>query len=292
MKKVDFIVIGAGKAGTTWLWHVLHQHPQCYLPIEKELSYFNREPAEPIGRDNPNYNKSLAWYHSHFKNINDSKCWGDISPAYLWSDTAPSAIKSYNENIKLVVILRHPVERAYSHYLYRQQKGLIGNISFSDAIEEAPFMLERSLYGRYLNNYLQYFDRSQILILFYDDVKKDPRSVIYQIENFLGIDQWYLEEFDKPVNITGRSRYPFIVRIVARIDLYARALGIKDAIKTVSRHIGLLQLINSVRNAKDQTTRPASLAQETKQKLVPYFYDDMKEIEIITGRDLKAWRNV
>ena len=188
MPPIDFLVIGAGRAGSTWIWHLLRQHCQCYVPARKELNYFSREALDPRTGTNPDSDRPLEWYHQFFANAAGGQIRGEVSPSYLWSESAPARIKDYNPTIKLLAVLRDPVERSHSHYLYRMQRGALPAISFEDALERNPFILHRSLYGRHLRRYFELFPREQIKILMHDQLREDPHRFALTVEDISASD--------------------------------------------------------------------------------------------------------
>jgi Sulfotransferase family len=111
----DFFVVGAAKSGTTSLYHYLDQHPDVYMPRNKEPHYFSRVPPFPGRGSHPV--TSEEEYLDLFKLWNKESVAGEASPSYLWDEKAPYRIKETVPQAKIIAILRHPVERAYSHYL-------------------------------------------------------------------------------------------------------------------------------------------------------------------------------
>jgi len=114
MNKPDFLYIGPDKSGSTWLYSILNAHPQCFVPVLKDIYFFDRY-----------YDKGWNWYSAFFeqtpKNVNVR---GELSHDYLFSKLAAERIKSDLPSIKLLSILRNPVDRAYSHYLYLLTTGI------------------------------------------------------------------------------------------------------------------------------------------------------------------------
>ena len=149
--RIDFIVIGAAKAGTTWLADNLRNHPQIFLPEKKELIYFNK--TMQFGRDirNYRYEKPVSWYHAFFENARPDQIKGEISPHYLTSTEAIKKIYQYNPDIKLLITLRNPVEVVYSSYYFSIQIGEIKSLPFDVAIKKHNRILNSGFYFKYLN---------------------------------------------------------------------------------------------------------------------------------------------
>jgi len=159
--KIDFIGIGAAKAGTTWLADNLRNHPQIFIPEKKELVYFNK--TMPFGHEiqNYRYEKPFSWYHSFFQNARPDQIKGEISPHYFTSPEAVKKIFQYNPNIKLLVTLRNPIEVVYSSYYYRIQIGEIKSVPFDVAVKKNNGILNSGFYTKYLKRYFEQFPKKE-----------------------------------------------------------------------------------------------------------------------------------
>ena len=175
-KKLDFILAGDQRCGTTWLYSQLNQHEDVFLPDTKELHFFDKF-----------YDKGLDYYHSHFDARGDNKLIGEATPDYLCFEVAAERIAAYNPNIKLIFILRDPVERAYSAYwMFRH---FFGDISFEQALTEYDGLIRCGLYEQHLLRWLEHIPKEQMLVLLYDDLKNSEASVIRKVLTFLGLEQ-------------------------------------------------------------------------------------------------------
>ena len=115
MKHPDFLVIGAQKAGTTSLFSLLSKHPNTYLPPGKEVRFFSSDLL---------YAKGAEWYfRENFRAAKPTDVTGEVSPQYMCHDKVPGRIKELLPNIKFIVILRHPLKRAFSHYQMSVRRG-------------------------------------------------------------------------------------------------------------------------------------------------------------------------
>lgn len=200
----DFIIIGAQKSGTTSLYTYLSKHPAIVPPTTKEIQYFN-------GGLNPaknHYKKGVPWYQAHFpcRFLNRNKLTFEASPVYLFHPEVPKRIYQFNPNIRLVALLRDPVERAISQYFMNLRKGF-DNRQLMQALEEEDKLMEEhfkyrtfnkrdfTLYsykyrGRYadqIRNYLQYFTLDQIHVLNSEELFTKPIKSIKEIFEFLGL---------------------------------------------------------------------------------------------------------
>jgi hypothetical protein len=213
--KLDFLLIGAAKTGTTSLFQYLRGHPEVHLPPEKEAPFFSHDSEYVRGWD---------WFvRSKFRDAPAEKKWGKVTPYYMagaplrspdaeppeWERgmplerIVPERIKRDLPDVKLIAVLRDPVDRCISNYRMVVKKGYETR-EFAESIEAllSPEALEaarrdpqredssvvRGEYGRVLNDYFDLFPREQILVLFTDELERDPAAVCRRIFEFIGVD--------------------------------------------------------------------------------------------------------
>lgn len=235
MTKPNFLVIGAQKAGTTWLSENISCHPEVYSPNRKELHYFNKK---------SNYNKGLDWYLSHFTDAANSnmKAVGEYTPNYLWTSNnrfddvesdrnsnIPKLIHDEFPKIKLIIILRNPVNRAISAYFWHiMMRRINPQMSILEAMKFNG-ILSMGFYSVHIKNYLKYFNRNQILVLSFDyDLLKNKEDSIKKIYKFLEIDDTFI-----PQTLENKSN-PRAGSLYMRLNYYSDYLG--KAIKFFSRN--------------------------------------------------------
>src|SRR5262249_315268 len=143
----NFLFIGADKSGSTWLFHVLRQHPGCFVPPAKDIYYFDRH-----------YARGPRWYASFFEPPNAATAVGGLADDFLFSEVAAERIHRDLPGVKLIAFLRHPVERTFSEYLYLVRSGLAGGRTFREVADLHPELLDHSRYARHLPAYLDRFD--------------------------------------------------------------------------------------------------------------------------------------
>jgi hypothetical protein len=197
----DFLILGAPKAGTTAIYHALKQHPGVFMPKQKELRFFAFE-GKTVDKNDPVNRKvvtDIETYRRHFSYAQDFQIRGEASPGYLSSKEAPVRIKRMVPKARMVAILRNPVERAFSHFLFAIQQGYEPpGTKFLDALREPyidyrgfrrsrPYVTD-GLYGKSLSRYLQIFDRDQLHVVKYEELKESPHRVLCEIYRFLELD--------------------------------------------------------------------------------------------------------
>ena len=186
-KLPGFIVIGSQKSGTSSLFFGLNQHPQIYMAPAKELNYFYHEAL---------FAKGPGHYATYFKEAPEGTICGEASPGYICHPRTPARIRRQLPDVKLILTIRDPVERAYSQY-WDNRRQLAEGRSFDGLLEGPQHQVfnpdqknyfSRGLYSVYLERYLALFPRDQLLIIQFDELKKDPESVYKRCFEFIGVD--------------------------------------------------------------------------------------------------------
>jgi Sulfotransferase domain len=193
----NFLIIGAARSGTTTLYNHLKDHPDVYLPA-------NKRPEPHFFLKATEYAQGLAYYEQRFFSAwRNQRAIGEASTSYLFGTDVPKRIRGSLRDVKLVCILRDPVERAFSSYWHTIKSGL-ETLSFDEAIlreaerkdgmtgtamgEIAPFAYaERGFYHRQLSGWLSEFPRSQMKIVIFDDFVADPNKVLREIAGFIEV---------------------------------------------------------------------------------------------------------
>ena len=210
-----FLYIGTSKAGSTWLFNVLAQHPQVFLASSKGLYFFDSH-----------FDRGEEWYLSHFARAGGRRARGEVSHSYLSSPEAAARIARMNPDMRLLVCLREPVDRAFSDYLDLVKNGQYAG-PFTDAIERFPRLLDRGRYATHLRRYYDVFPREQIQVQLFDDLRVDAQLYADRTFDFLGVDRLQLPLSDlkgrmpaaTPRNATAVSAAKTASRAVKRIGL-------------------------------------------------------------------------
>jgi hypothetical protein len=287
----DFVCIGVQKGGTTTLHDILKEHPSIYLPEDKEAPFFNNA---------DNYSKGLKWWNEHyFKKYNNEPLMGVMTPEYIYFDEIPELIKGeFGKDVKLIAVLRHPVDRAYSHYLMTHRRGhekesfQRGIELENERIKKGEFERHHFSYmsrGHYLDQVKRYqsnFDRENILYLcFESDIRQNIDRTIERILNFIGAEQIAL-------NTSQKSNAASEPRSEAIRDAFIKQSPIKNLIKRMLGQKTRQKIRNWIlsKNQKELKSSP-KLDAETRNKLFETHYkDELSELEEITGLSLKHWR--
>ena len=190
---VSFLICGSQKAGTSALDRYLRQHPQLFLPAEKELHFFDDEmEAWP----HPN----LDNFHQHFKDAKPGQLCGEATPITMYWEPAPERVWNYNPNMKLLILLRDPVARAFSHWAMESARNA-ESLSFRDAIaleqqraanclphqDRVHSYSDRGFYSSQIRRLWRLFGMDNVLIMRQDWLQQDPQACLNRVCDHLGV---------------------------------------------------------------------------------------------------------
>jgi hypothetical protein len=176
----NFLYIGPGKSGSTWLHEVLISHPEIYFTEAKDLYFFSRY-----------YDRGPGWYSAQFRAARPQhKIVGEVCPDYLTCAEAPERIREcLGPDVRLMVTLREPASRAFSSYLYLQRHGLAAP-TFIQTMQQVPTLLDEGRYATHLRRYLRSFDRKSLHIAVFDDLQTDPQAFLDDVTDWLGVGRY------------------------------------------------------------------------------------------------------
>ncbi len=277
---IDFIGVGAQKSGTSWAYTCLYDHPQVCAPI-KEIHFFSR----------PRWSEGRAWYERHFSACEDGKKAGEFSTSYLYSKEAPQRIHELYPDAKIIAILRNPIDRAYSQYRNAIKSGEISeDTQFEVYAQGEVSVLEQGLYAEQIARYDKYFKKEQLLVLIYEDIKKDPVLFMKRIYEFLGIDASFVSSmvFDE-INVARTPKHVVIDRVMHHISETLRKIGFDRFVHFV-RKSGLPDMVRNLNTKpKEKTVHTKTFEREP---LVEHFKEDVRLLGIRLGRDMATEWNI
>ena len=262
---LTFLMVGCQRCGTTWVDAALRDHPQVYLPDAKQSYFFDRA-----------YERGIDWYVSLFDGAGpEHVAVGEIATGYCLVDVVPM-VASHFPDIRLLMVVRHPVDRLMSNYQVRKQEQ--GWSSLEQAIEDDPDLLARSRYGEQLDAMLEHWPRDRIKVLFHEDLSLDDRAYYRSICAFLGVDpDIETKQFGQ---IKNSAMFPRVRRFFTTIRL-------RPFLNALSRSpVGTM-----VRRMKKQSGRRgyATMSPETRRMLLDEFADSNRRLAELTGRNLDHW---
>ena len=284
----NFFIVGAAKSGTTTLYLYLNKTPGVYMSPIKEPLFF-APLTYPFERFMAIKNKKE--YLSLFKNAKSQKAIGEASSGYLTDPDSPKLIHDQIPNAKIIMILRNPVERAFSYYLHNIRNGLETK-NFREAIEceiqnikdntVHRFYLGGSMYYEAIKRYIEKFGRNQVKVLIFEEFITKELEYVKDVLNFLGI------ESDPPKSI-GDLDNAFRI---AKNSPAQKILTNKSILKFVRKTRISQQRIQWLREKILEKKIPKpNLSPEDRKFLEEYSHDDIQKLKSLLGYDL-PWSSI
>lgn len=266
---VTFLMVGCQRCGTTWVDAALREHPQVHLPPQKQTYFFDRHFGAGDDHD-------LAWYLGQFDGAGpEHRAVGEVATGYSLPHAIPPMAEHF-PHVKLIMSMRHPVERAYSNYLTRCAEE--GWPSFEAALETSPDLLERGRYIEQIEGLLQHYPRERILFLLYEDLARDDRVYLRSILEFLDVDASFeSSQIGRRMNAAR----------MARLRRTLHRMGLKPALRALSRSpIGDLVRRRTRTGGRDSST---TMDARTRARLVEAFEPFNARLARFLERDLDGW---
>ena len=285
--KVDFFIVGAPKSGTTSLYHYLNEHPHVEMSSQKEPDYFSDREIHEQGMY---YGKNRINTIDLYEDLFDQKkgvVYGESSVSYLFYENVPENLKSYNSNAKIIIMLRNPIDRAFSHYLMDYRLGLVSD-SFEDIINKKSNhkkahlfyqqYIEVSEYSKQIQRYFKVFDKGNILIVDYDNFKIDVAGTVNEVYHFLNISTEFVADvntqyntFTLPKNKGIRLVYSFVFLRKTLTFIFPKSL------------------VKIIRRFLFKTDKKPKLLKETRNQLKQFFSDDVRRLSGLLAQDFSKW---
>lgn len=295
----DFLLIGAPKAGTTALYKALSRHPEIHASDEKEPRFFAFRGARPDfgGPGGKTIANTIvheqADYLALFADCPPGRITGEASTAYLHSEEAPREAAACVPGARIVAVLRHPVDRAYSQWLHLTQEGLETERDFETAWRLGAKRLddgwpplwgyrERGFYGRQLQRWLDHFPREQVLVLFYEEWLEEPDHTLARVCRHLGVDDASLPRVTRE-NVSSRQpRWKW---------LHHRMVG-NNAIRRLAQNVLPLAVRDAITwTVTSVNLRPGPrLDPKLRDLLAAEYLDDLALLERLIRADLSRWK--
>ncbi len=292
-----FFVVGVQKAGTSTLYNWLNQHPEICLPMIKETHFFSHKER---------FNNGIEWYKKQFIKKKQASIWGEVDPEYIFSPDAARRIIAYVNNPKLIVVLRNPLDRAFSHYLMSVRRGY-EDMSFRDAVRAEKYRIandglfasdnytyiSRSLYAQQLQTLNKKFQCSDIMYIKFDDLidKSKQSDLIRNILIFIGVESDIKLNLNKAANVASNPRSMWLRDLIyghAKLKTWAGKLLPKGDWRL--RLAMFIDLLNQKTVSKVDQEVHIETKNDIDTEIISEMYDDLIEVEKITGLDLTSWK--
>jgi hypothetical protein len=297
----NFLIIGAAKAGTTALYNYLKQHPQIYMSPNKEPHFFAFEGEKvnfggTAGEQewlNCGAITDIETYRRQFQSASKQIAIGEASALYLYTPKAAERIRHYIPDAKLIAILRNPVDRAYSAFLFQIRDELEPITDFAEALREEKTRIQKNwvpiyyyqqmgFYSTQVKRYFDMFNRDQIRVYLYEEFTTNPMSILQDIFRFLGVDDTFAPNMSVKHNVSG------IPRNKALNTFLVKPHPIKSILKPFLPESLRRALIVSLKNRRNMD-KPPPLPPDLRKQLINVYREDILKLQDLIQQDLSMW---
>ena len=284
MVKPTFAVVGAQKSATTWLFECLNEHPEIFTPALKEVHYFCRPEDCRLSRRQ----SGEPWYDELFE-PGPYKAWGELTTDYMFFPYIADDLYKYNPEMKIVFLLRNPVDRAYSAYwMWRRHKADLP--PFADMLEKEPAFVERGLYHRQIMPYIERFGAERVRIYVYEEIVTQPESFLGDLFSFLGVDPAFRPKSqDQTVGATaeyGKGAGFLVYKVLSPI---INLPFILPAWRWLRANTNLRDRLLSLIAKRSESSGYSAISPQDRQQLLERFRAENARLFTLLDRDIPAW---
>lgn len=269
-----FLYIGAEKAGSTWIYKILMEHPEVFVPMEKDIDFFDKH-----------YWRGMDWYASFFKNGGKAKAIGEVSHDYFLSKRTARRIYNTLADIKLICCLREPFDRTVSAYLF-YRKIDVGRDTVLEEFAVRDHVLKCNDYYNNLCGFYKLFGKERILVLFFDELKDNPVEFVERIYEFIGVNEKYIPPSINLKVLSARvPRCDKLAHLVYSGAQFARKRGLLTVLGVAKRN----SILSNVLYKKVDERPEFSL--QFKEEVGDKFRGDHEKLAELIGRALpESWK--
>ncbi len=270
----NFLIIGAGRSGTTSLYHYLRQHPDIFMSPVKETNYYtDADQATDIKGI-----RSRSQYEQLFAGVSGERAIGEATPKYLNAVTSIGRIRDDLPGVRLIATLRQPADRAYSSYLQRfmnsrERRGA------EEVLQPGNHVVETGRYHPQLRRYFDVFPREQIKIILFDDLIARTQETVRSLYGFLGVDPDFAVDTRIRHNPSASPRFVRLTRHFNSVATFAA-----DVAPHWLRGKGF-----AMRLRRPLLRKPDPIPPLLRRQLTDQYRDDIISTGELIGRDLAHW---
>lgn len=270
----EFIIAGPQKCATTWLYDCLYEHPDVLLPETDSVHYFDM-----------NYQKGDQWYRQFFSEYDGEALVGEETPSYIRDEATPRRIAETLPDVKIIFIVRNPVDRAFSHYWHEKSKNKIA-FEFEEVFENYDLYqnwVVPGFYHRHFERYEAHLPRDQMKLMFFEDLVADQRSYLREVYDFLGLPDYTPSTLGEKSN-DGKQRG------IRQYPLYntLRSSVAQNTPRSITR---LLRPIDQriFEFLTNRTEYDEGMDEDTRARLERLYLNEAEQLESRTGRSFDDW---
>ncbi len=277
----NFFLVGCQKTASTWLHRCFQEHPEIYVPDSDSIHFFTI-----------NYYKGIEWYKKFYQDYSGQKVVGDTTSSYIRDYDAPERIASFNPDAKILISLRNPIERAFSHFWHEKAKGKIA-FEFDEVLQNYDLYqnyIVSGFYSQHIKRYLTFFPEDKIFITLFEELKENPDRFITRIFEFLEVDTNFKPSIlNKAVN--KASAYP--KQFIEDVHYNGYKNKFYNAIKN-NLHLGKIYRFIKRRlpennKKKTETEYLTGVDPYIREQLSSIYREDIINLQLLLKRNLAEW---
>ena len=305
MKYPNFLIIGAGKSGTTSVYHAIKQHPEVFMSAIKEPNFFALEGQGKINgydKEDPDGFNFYPWavtnlndYHTLFEKVKQEKAVGESSTMYQYMPKAPQNIKKHIPGVKLIAVFRNPADRLYSRYQHLLREDRVPTENFEDCFERGNLwwkkndLVQEGFYFTHMKRYFELFDQQNIKVMLYEDLRKDPLAFMKELFVFLNIDAAFEPDMSIRYNVSGKVKNKYVNALIGQQSIIRRAVeSVAPLAVQKARDSSFMQKI--VTSLRSKNLEKAPLKAAVRKRLIDEIYrPEIEQFSQLINRDLSHW---
>lgn len=277
MTQAAAVGIGAQKCMTSWIHAAATAHPDVVTGTLKELDFFSYH-----------FDHGYRWYEEQFPRAGPKAIRFEVSPSYFHDPRAPARVAGYRPDMRVVVILRDPVVRAYSNHLHEVIKGHIASCTFSEGLANNPSYVEQGLYATHLARWLEHFPAERVLCLIAEEVVDDPSGTAERLYGFLGVRSDHRTGvFDERRNESDRARSPLLRTLLRAGGGTMRRARLGEALASIKK-IPVISAVLKYNSIDMRGEVPPMTPGET-ERLRSLFAPETLALAVLLGRESLPW---
>lgn len=283
----NFVMAGVQKAGSSSIWAYLGQHPQVYLPAVKEIGFLESEVPLEKAASKPAHRVDETAYRALFDGVKGELAIGDGTVNCLFHhESSIPRIQQYLDNPKVFVILRNPVERAFSDYLMHIRDVISDKVVSLMEQRASSYQLRKGLYYQQVLSFKQAFG-DNFKVYLYDDLVADSQTFMKEIYQFLGVDDSFVADVSRRQQRAAVPKHQSINKLLrGKNPVRSAAAGVLRLFLGAEQR---QKLRASLISMNDQGKEKAKLSPEEREFLINYFREDVLQLQTLLDRDLSVW---
>lgn len=263
--------VGGQKCASSWLHAIAGSHPEIAISTPKEVDFFSYY-----------FDRGYQWYDGHFPEGSEEKVQFESSPSYMIDPRSAERAAHYNQDLRILALLRDPVKRAFSNHTHEIIKGHIAACPFEDGMRNNPAYLDQGMYAKHLAHWFSAFPKDQIKVMFAEDISADAAGCAADAFSFMGVEPSFQSAIlTERRNESDRAKSPALRNALRTGGDWLRRQGLEPALARAKK-TKIVSNVLSANSVKVTDEIPPMLA-DTQKQLVEHFADDVAQLTDLLG---------